>query len=659
MRELTLDQLKIPGALLSLCFALSVLPMYASIMGWVWILFLCSVGIVWAKVLKKLKPVNNTTLNLLAIFCMLLLLLFSGQFGLLSTMINLLVVAGCLKLITLRTAADFHLIIVVLVFLIACGFIYHQQLLLTLFYGAILFTTLFTAFLLNKGKLAYSTSAKHSAKLILQALPIMALLFVMVPRLPPLWESAAQKSSSTGLSESITPGDIANLAQSGDLAFRAEFITDVPEPQERYWRSIVLDNFDGATWSMDDETFVLERTSQIAVEGEATQYLVIAEPNNTRWKYSLDIPVVDQVMSSRTIYRNQSYQLFTQEVNKQASLYIVSSYLSSPLNHFLTSYERNKNLQVPDNGNQRTRQWVNEAISQDMTTQQRLRAIMDMYFTNQFSYTLQPPLMQTNPVDEFLFTHRRGFCSHYASSLAFMLRLAGIPARLVAGYQGGELQNGNILTVRQYDAHAWVEYWVDGSGWMRIDPTAIVAPNRLLDGLFSSIDETESDLIERPFNLSEFNDNPIIGQIRDFLVMIDHQWSQTVLQYDQDSQRDLIKKWFGDFNAKNMTSFMLISLGLIVFCLALVFLPYKTWFSRQPYSPGAQLLEFLSKKGWQKHTHETLKDFVARLSPKLSQTQRSYLHVYVEQCYMHQYNEREISQEKLQEMLRKIKRSFK
>jgi len=659
MRELSLNQLKVPGILLSLCFAFSVFPMHATIMSWVWILFLCSIAVVWAKVIKKIKPLKTVTMNLLAIFCMLLLLLFSGQFGLLSTMINLLVVAGCLKLITLRTSADFHLIIIVLVFLIACGFIYHQQLLLTLYYGTILFTTLYTAFLLNKGSLSHTDSAKQSAKLIMQAMPIMLLLFVMVPRLPPLWESAAQKSSSTGLSETITPGDIANLAQSGELAFRAEFISKPPPPQERYWRSIVLDNFDGMTWSIDNEAFMLERTPEIVLEGEATKYLIVAEPNNTRWQYSLDIPVVDKVVGNRQIFRNQSYQLFTQEVSKQPSLYIVNSYLSSPLNHFITDYERNKNLHVPQEGNQRTRDWVSQQISADMQTQDKLRAVMQMFFKDKFSYTLQPPLMKVNPIDEFLFTHRRGFCSHYASSLAYMLRLSGIPARLVAGYQGGELQNDNILTVRQYDAHAWVEYWLDGRGWLRIDPTAIVAPNRLVDGLFSSITQNESDLVERPFNLSGFNDIPVIGQLRDWLVMIDHQWTQTVLRYDQDSQRDLIKKWFGEFNAKSMTTFMLAILGTIVVFLTLIFLPYKTWFTRAPYSPASQLLTLLKKKGWEKRKHETLEDFVKRLQPRLNTKQRQQISHYVERCYAHQYGNDNTARVDFQAMLQSVKTSFR
>jgi transglutaminase-like putative cysteine protease len=659
MRELTLDQLKVPGVLLSLCFAFSVFPMHATIMSWVWVLFLCAIGVVWAKLVKKIRPLKNVTLNLLAIFCMLLLLLFSGQFGLLSTMINLLVVAGCLKLITLRTTADFHLIIIVLIFLIACGFIYHQQLLLAVYYGAILFTTMYTAFLLNKGKLTHTDSAKQSAKLILQAIPIMLLLFIMVPRLPPLWESAAQKSSSTGLSETITPGDIANLAQSGELAFRAEFISEVPPPQQRYWRSIALESFDGFTWSIDDEAFMLERTSELGLEGEPTKYLIVAEPNNTRWQYSLDIPVVDKVVGNRPIFRNQSYQLFTQEVSKQPSLYIVSSYLSSPLNHFMNNYEREKNLQLPEEGNEQTRKWVNEQIFPDMPAQEKVRAIMQMFFQDKFSYTLQPPLMRTNPIDEFLFTHRRGFCSHYASSLAYMLRLAGVPARLVAGYQGGELQNDNILTVRQYDAHAWVEYWLDGRGWTRIDPTAIVAPNRLVDGLFSSITENESELIERPFNLSGFNNIPIVAQLRDWLVMIDHQWTQTVLRYDQDSQRDLIKKWFGEFSAKSMTTFMLAILATIVLFLALVFLPYKKWFERAPYSPASQLLIFLKKKGWEKRKHETLQDFIHRLNPRLNAKQQASITHYVEQCYAHSYGKDKVAKVDFQEKFEKIKLSFK
>jgi len=141
--------------------------------------------------------------------------------------------------------------------------------------------------------------------------------------------------------------------------------------------------------------------------------------------------------------------------------------------------------------------------------------------------------------------------------------------------------------------------------------------------------------------------------------MIDHQWTQTVLRYDQDSQRDLIKKWFGEFSAKSMTTFMMAILATIVLFLALVFLPYKTWFKRAPYSPISQLLIFLKKKGWEKRKHETLQDFVYRLHPRLNAKQQESISRYVEQCYAHSYGKQHIDKVDFQRMFEKLKGSFK
>jgi transglutaminase-like putative cysteine protease len=659
MRKLSQAHLKSPGLLIGGCFALSVFPLASTVMSWVWILFACALGVMWAKVRRKVKALSTFTLNLLAVFCMLLLVFFSGQFGLLSTMINLLIVAGCLKLITMRSFADFYLIIVVIVFLVACGFIYHQDLLLTIYYALVLFATFAGTFLLNKGKISNKEGIKQAAKLLAQTLPITVILFIMVPRLPPLWEAASNKSSSTGLSETIAPGDIANLAQSGELAFRAEFTGSIPEAQERYWRAIVLDYFDGNTWAMSDELANFDDTVNLEPVGEATRYLIIAEPNDMRWQYSLDYPIVEEVISDRSIKRNNAYQLFTDKENTKASLYVVNSYLSMPLNHYMSNYERQRHLQTPRDNNQRTQDFVEQNINPQMNERERVSAIMQIFYENEFSYTLQPPFMRVNPIDQFLFEYRRGFCSHYASALTYMLRLANIPARLVAGYQGGELQNQNILTVRQYDAHAWVEYWIEGDGWIRIDPTAIVAPNRLMSGLLSSISQEESELVERPFNLSEFEDVALIRRLHDFLVLIDHQWTQSVLRFDQDSQRDLIEQWFGVFNAKNMTTFMFLALGAIALFIMLLFLPYRDWFAREAQDPLSKLLRLLGKHGWHKHAQETLKQFSERIAPQLTNPQQQNINQFVEYYYRAEYADADMARNKLDKLIAALHQNFK
>lgn len=662
MRSLNRTKAKLPGTIISVCFGLAVLPLANFMMPWVWVLFFCALTVVFAKYRQKIKPVSTKTVNLLAVFCSVLLIAFAGSYGLLSTMINLLIVAGCLKLITLRNFADFHLIFAVVVFLVACGFIYHQDLATSLFYFSIMFSALVSVYMLNQGNIDKVLSIKQSSKLLFQAVPITILLFIVVPRLPPLWESAAQQSSSTGLSENLKPGDIANLAQSSELVFRAEFKDNAPRPEQRYFRAIVLDRFDGNEWSIGDKENLLFNTPDIELSGDATQYLIIAEPNDMKWQYSLDIPVLEEVISDRTIMRNQNYQLYTAKDNKKPSLYLVNSYLDAPLDHYMTESFRQKHLQVPSIGNPKTVDFVKNNIRSGMSEREILQALIEPFALDGFSYTLQPPLMLRDSVDQFLFTHRRGFCSHYASSLAYMLRLAEVPARVVTGYQGGELQNDKLLTIKQYDAHAWVEYWIENEGWTRIDPTAIVAPDRMMSGLLSSLNDEESELIDSGFSLNKFNNFPFVENMQELFVLLDHQWSQSVLRFDQDSQRDIITKLFGKFNAKTLMTFMLVAVGIIALFIVLVFLPYKTWFARPSSQPEAKLFALLGKYGWVKQRSETLQQFTKRIEPQLSTAQNNYLQRFVSLFYQYQYDQSACNNDKdanFEQVLINLKKTLK
>lgn len=326
-------------ACLLVVFCMVLFTLYEPLMPWVWVLCACAVTIAAVRIKKDLPSVKNITLNLLAIFCMVLLIYLSGSFGLMATMVNLLVVAACLKLINLHKRSDYHVVLIVLFFLIACGFVYHQSIYSVAYYFACLVVLFVTAFLLNKGELSLPDSIKQSSKMILQALPITMVLFVVTPRMPPFWQTNVDSSTQTGLSEEITPGDIANLAQSSDLVFRAEFDNNVPIPQERYWRSIVLDYFDGKTWRISDInipyqpdiTALREANQSSALSANEYRYLIIAQSNNTKWLYSLGIPVIEENIGNLDISINRQYQLFQQGNVNNTSLYIARSFTQAPL----------------------------------------------------------------------------------------------------------------------------------------------------------------------------------------------------------------------------------------------------------------------------------------------------------------------------------------
>lgn len=623
-------------------FCMVLITLNAPLMGWVWVLSGCAIAIAYVRIRRNLPSVKNITLNLLAIFCMVLLIYLSGSFGLMATMVNLLVVAVCLKLINLHSRADYHLVLIVLFFLIACGFIYHQSIYFVAYYFACLVVLFVTAFMLNKGRLPISASVKQSSKMMLQAIPITLILFVVVPRLPPFWQTTAQSNTQTGLSEQITPGDIADLAQSDELVFRAEFDNDIPSPQDRYWRSIVLDEFDGRTWKISDSREVT-RPKQASARQVSTRrvenslrYLIVAQPNNTRWLYSLDSPTIEQNMGNIPIFLNAQYQLFQAEINQQSTLYIMRSYTQETLDNFVPETDFVRFLQLPKNSNPRTQAWVKENIKEQMSFSEKLAVLNNYFLNNEFSYTLKPPLMPSSPIDSFLFDKKQGFCSHYAAALTYMLRLSDIPARMVAGYQGGEEQGDNILTVRQYDAHAWVEAYHKEKGWVRFDPTALVAPSRTLAGLMAALNSKESDI----FN-SEINgifDISMFDGLRDTLSVLDHNWSQFVLQFNNEAQSSIIENIFGELSKRNLTSYLLFAIAVIGLFLAMLFLPYKKWLVIEHKTSLQKLVILLSKKGFKRETRESLKQFYDRIRPSLSKELSSLLAEFIEKYYAYTYH---------------------
>ncbi|MFW8589897.1 transglutaminaseTgpA domain-containing protein [Glaciecola sp. 2405UD65-10] len=626
---------------LLLVFVAVLLSMAQVLMSWVWVLSACAMVIALLRVTRKLPNIKSMTLNLLAIFCMVLLAFLSNEHGLMATMVNLLVVAGCLKLINMQNKRDFYLILAIQMFLIACGLVYHQTFAFVMTYFLLLVLLLISAFLVNRGDLKLSKSYQQSIKIIAQALPITVALFIVAPRLPPFWQTVVDKSAQTGLSESLTPGDIASLAKTDDLVFRAEFTGAVPPPEHRYWRSIVLDYFDGNTWSIASNVLPTNQIYSDRLESNSNNdepnyhYLVMAEPNNTKWLFSLDIPNIEDNMGSDEIYVNGQYQLYTSAISNSPSLYILRSRYHAPLSNFTPIIDNERYLQLPQDSNPRTDTWVEMNVVPKKTFEGKLNVINSLFDKQIFKYTLHPPLMRNKPIDAFLFDHQKGFCSHYASALTYILRKANIPARMVAGYQGGELQSDNMLSVRQYDAHAWVEAYHPDKGWLRYDPTALIAPNRALSGLMSSLSEHETHYYNDTFS-SIFPDS-FLSRMRKNLAVIDFNWNTFVLEFGQDSQASLIERIFGELNQKNLTSFLIATFAAIALFLALLFVPYKKWFSYKPRSDLDKVLRKLDKLGFSRKNSEPLYSFYQRIESQLPSDLKMVLAQYISIFYRHHY----------------------
>ncbi len=546
------------------------------ILSWVAVLALCSVGVRANLYFRpQQKPIAMRTVNLLAILAAVSLAWFSLSIGLLMTMVNLLVMGCAFKLMKINHEKDLKQLFATLVFLTACGFIFQQGIAYAFLYSivALILLTALAAFH------APSMRFKAIAKLLMiqgaQAVPIAVLLFIVLPQLPPLWQMPTAKSAKTGLNDTVTPGDIAELSQSSDLAFRARFDTDLPAQHERYWRVMTLENFDGKTWSkspirhrIDRQYRQLNQPFVAETNGPFWRYDVITEPSHQRWLFSLDVPIAQSLNSNR-VNAGYEYQLYASQPIVTPLNYSVSSYYQTPLNQTLYSVDRRINLQLPNEGNPRTRQWVEQLRQQYPQDRDFILAINRFLLDQGFRYTLQPDAMPTDPVDLFLFERQAGFCAHYASAFAYALRLGGIPARLVTGYQGGEEQLPGVVSVFQYDAHAWVEAWVDESGWQRFDPTALVSPGRIDFGLQFAMQDEGSFLADSPLSLARFKHLAALNQIRNWFANLDYQWSRFVLGFNRQSQQDILSRLFGELTTTRLS---MIGVGVVLVIGALMLL---------------------------------------------------------------------------------------
>ena len=637
MQKIKVHNRKIAGFTTLATFTALIFSLLEPLMGWVLVLCACSFCISLYKSVKQSTPLKNSVLNLLAILCISILIWLAADYGLLKTMINLLVVACCLKIINLHHTGDYQMVASIQLFLVACGLIFHQSLRNSLFYAFLVILIFCVLHAIKIKETGIKTYAQHTIILLLQALPIAGLLFFVTPKLSPLWQMPVNQSNKTGLSEKMTPGDIASLAKSDELVFRAEFSGRLPTARERYWRAIVLDDFDGKTWSISKINKQFEGPQTIEYRGESLDYVVIAQPTSTQWLYSLDIPIVIQGLATQTISTNQQFQLTGSSPLHTQSLYALKSFVEHPLNIYNGYEDLSQYLQKPSTGNPETVEFVKKSINQSMTTTEKVNKLSAVFARDEFRYTLSPPLMQSAPIDEFLFENKAGFCSHYASALTYMLRLANVPARIVTGYQGGEVQSGNVISVHQYDAHAWVEAWHDDKGWVRIDPTAIVAPNRVLSGLLSSIENRQEFREQSPYSLTNLKEYAVFNQLRLLMANIDHTWDQSILSYNQDSQKSLLKKIFGNVKAESFSYALIGSFVIIGIFIGLLFLPKRKAKVSNEIKWVNKLFLIFEKQEIHRADYETLQQFNQRIQPQLSAQAANALAYIVKEYYEWKY----------------------
>ncbi len=316
---------------------------------------------------------------------------------------------------------------------------------------------------------------RQATLLVAKALPLMLLAYLLFPRIQgTLWGLPTDAHAGlTGLSEIMRPGSINSLSESTAPAFRVTFEGPIPPPRDLYWRSLVLTDTDGRGWSRPRP--VVDAAESFEGLGEPVRYTVTLEPSNKPWMPVLDLPAE---IPPEGRARN-GYTLEFRVAMHERQTYTLSSYPRYRTPEIDTE-ERAANLRLPEETSPRVHALADRWRRESAEPQAIVRAALTHFHQENFVYTLQPPLLGPDPVDEFLFDTRRGFCEHYTAAFVTLMRAAGVPARIVNGYQGGEVNAaGNYLIVRQSDAHAWAEVWAPGSGWVRVDPTSAVAPERI------------------------------------------------------------------------------------------------------------------------------------------------------------------------------------
>ena len=567
--------------LMAIVFCILSISLFEPLLFWVLLIAVCATAMRVVMYIGWYQPVpSSRTINLLGLLCCVCLVWFSFSIGLLLTMVNLLILAGALKLMLLNAPRDlFHLFCTAL-FVIGMGFTFHQSFVMTLFYGLLTLALLVALARYFTPSQAVSWHAKRVLTMGIQALPIAILLFLIVPKLPPLWKMPVGKSTETGLTDTVSPGDIASLTQSSELVFRATFEGPVPEPHERYWRAITLEQFDGKQWTVSplrkqarQQYRLLNYEFSPSLSGSWWQYEVIAQPTNKHWLYGIDIAVPADHASDQMIWRGADYQILSESPLSTRRAYRLRSYPNADMSQTLESLDQRLNLQKPETPavNPLTQEWAREIATRFSNPEDRIKAVLEYFITQGFTYTLTPPAMPDQPVDDFLFTHQQGFCSHYASAMAYTLRLMDIPARMVAGYHGGEVLQPGVLSVYQYDAHAWVEAWIGEQGWVRFDPTAVIAPQRIQFGIQQAVEE-EAFLANN--QLARLKQLPFLADLQMLYSLMDYQWSRWVLGFDAQRQQNLLALLLGKVTGKSITYLVLAIFGVIGLLLALYFIPH-------------------------------------------------------------------------------------
>ena len=611
----------------------------------IWISLLLACLLAWRYVSEHHGwPLPNRVLRLA--MALLTVIAVYKEYGALlgrDASVGLLVVLLGFKFLELRGLRDYMLAVFLLYILILGGFLYSQDIWLAIHMLTAVILTTATLFRLTQpsGAQAYDR-LRLAGYLMLLALPLMLVIYFLFPRIQGgLWALPQDARAGTiGMSDTMQPGSVLYLTESTEVAFRVEFKPAAPKPDQLYWRVLVLGHTDGQTWTRArpaggprlPPAFSYQALSPVVA------YDVVLEPSKYRWLPALDLPASIPNRARAT----PGYLLEYNEPIRERLRYSLASYPSYNTGA-ISAAERAQALQLPENTGMRVRELA-ARWRQLGPELEAVRAALTYFRQENFVYTLQPPALGRDPVEEFLFTTRRGFCEHFASAFVTLMRAAGVPSRVVIGYLGAEYNPaGGYFIVRQADAHAWAEAWLPGQGWVRVDPTAAVAPERVEYGL-EAVRRLErrgavpgrlaNEAVLAAIRLGWFDAG--LRQSQLFWDAFNTSWSRWITDYGHERQQQFLT-WLG-FKTPSwvemVTSLALVS-TLVILALAAVALYPK----RHPDPVQALYLKFcrkLTRVGLARAPHEGALSFAERCEqsrPDLYPAINTVVHLYLRLRY--------------------------
>jgi protein-glutamine gamma-glutamyltransferase len=616
------------------CCALAAFANLPSLPVWVLLVAFAAGG---ARVLLAMRgagpPPPIVLVPVAAIAIVALLLRFHTLNGITAGTGLLCLMAG-LKLLETRRLRDIHVIVLIIYFLGLAALLRSESFwLLTYVIGVcFLATATLVQLTVSLPGPGWRESLRHAGRMLAHALPLALFLWLLFPRLAePLWKISDEGGSAvTGLSDTMDPGEISDLVLSDDIAFRAHFAGAVPSVRNRYWRGPVLEEFNGHLWRRNDRPVnAAASIGPLRADAPVYSYTIGLEPYPHNWIYSLDRPVRWNVEHARL---SDSGVLERRDPISQPIDVVLTSIAGAAAPGTLEPYLRSRDLALPPQRNPRTAQLARQMRGAHPDERDYVRSVLAMLHDQAFFYTLTPPHLGENSVDDFLFDSRRGFCGHYASAFAVMMRAAGIPARVVTGYLGGmENPYGHYWIIRQSDAHAWVEVWIEGSGWLRIDPTAAIASTRVEQG-------GADDNVNALLGIDLHRQGSWLADLALRLDALRQFWIERILQFDQSAQQSLLQQLA--IPVPDTGKFAL----LLALCVGCAF-GWMSWQVRRDISAPAsdraarafkRFCARLAKIGLPREAHEGAEAFAARIAlarPDLGDAIRALMRQYSDVRY--------------------------